>query len=152
RPGRHAAARSRLRDAVHRLQHGGFGRRLRLRALSAPVPVHRAEGDSLRREGAGETVGGLRHTRVDAALAGALSHLRDASRGGLIGTSGNRTSVKPYVEHSAVTRDHKRSANLRTGLILASIALVFFGGIVAAQYTGGTTAGIAVLGFAIIGF
>jgi hypothetical protein len=60
--------------------------------------------------------------------------------------------VKPYVEHSAVKRDNKRSANLRTGLILASIALVFFGGIVAAQYTGGTTVGIDVLGFAIIGF
>ena len=48
--------------------------------------------------------------------------------------------------------DSRRVANLRTAAILASIAVVFFGGIVAAQYTGGTTVGIAVLGFAIIGF
>lgn len=46
----------------------------------------------------------------------------------------------------------RRAANLRTALILVSIALVFFGGIIAAQYTGGTTIGIGVLGFGIIGF
>jgi len=46
----------------------------------------------------------------------------------------------------------KRNANLRTGAILGSIALVFFGGIVAAQYTGAPSVGIGVLGFAIIGF
>lgn len=45
-----------------------------------------------------------------------------------------------------------RRANLRTALILLSIALVFFGGIIAAQYTGGTTIGIGVLGFGILGF
>ena len=44
-----------------------------------------------------------------------------------------------------------RAANRRTGLILLSVALVFFGGIIAAQYTGGTTVGIVVLGFGIIG-
>jgi len=47
---------------------------------------------------------------------------------------------------------HARNANLRTGAILGSIALVFFGGIVAAQYTGAPTVSIGVLGFAIIGF
>ena len=46
----------------------------------------------------------------------------------------------------------QRSASLRTALILASIAVVFFGGIIAAQFTGGNAAGIGVLGFAIIGF
>ena len=45
----------------------------------------------------------------------------------------------------------RRSANLRTALILASIAVVFFGGIIAAQFTGGNAVGIGVLGFAIIG-
>ena len=49
-------------------------------------------------------------------------------------------------------RRARRSANLRTALILASIAIVFFGGIIAAQFTGGNAAGIGVLGFAIIGF
>ncbi|HEX5864106.1 MAG TPA: cytochrome oxidase small assembly protein [Casimicrobiaceae bacterium] len=45
-----------------------------------------------------------------------------------------------------------RRANLRTALILLSIALVFFGGIIAAQYAGGTTIGIGVLGFGVLGF
>jgi hypothetical protein len=43
-----------------------------------------------------------------------------------------------------------RKANLRTAAILLSIALVFFGGIIVAQYLGGTTAGIAVLGIAVL--
>ena len=46
----------------------------------------------------------------------------------------------------------QRGANLRTALILLSIAAVFFGGIIASQYTGGNAVGIGVLGFAIIGF
>jgi len=46
----------------------------------------------------------------------------------------------------------QRDANLRTALILSSIAAVFFGGIIASQYTGGNAVGIGVLGFAIIGF
>jgi hypothetical protein len=46
----------------------------------------------------------------------------------------------------------RRSASLRTALILASIALVFFGGIIATQYAGGNTVGMGVLGLAIIGF
>jgi len=48
-----------------------------------------------------------------------------------------------------------RRANQRTALILASIAAVFFGGIIASQaggLAGGSTVGIAVLGFGIIGF
>jgi len=50
------------------------------------------------------------------------------------------------------TRDDSRAANLRTALILVSIAIVFFGGIIASQYTGANSVGIAVLGIAIIGF
>ena len=49
-------------------------------------------------------------------------------------------------------KDPRRAANRRTGLTLMSIALVFFGGIIAAQYTGATTIGIAAVGFGIIGF
>lgn len=45
-----------------------------------------------------------------------------------------------------------RAANLRTALVLVSIALVFFGGIIASQYSGGNAVGIGVLGIAIIGF
>ena len=36
-PRRHAAAHPRLRDAVRRLEHGGVDRRVRLRALAAPL-------------------------------------------------------------------------------------------------------------------
>jgi len=46
----------------------------------------------------------------------------------------------------------QRGANLRTALILFSIAAVFFGGIIASQSTRGSAVGIGVLGFAIIGF
>jgi len=46
----------------------------------------------------------------------------------------------------------QRGANLRTALILFSIAAVFFGGIIASQSTRGNAVGIGVLGFAIIGF
>jgi hypothetical protein len=49
-------------------------------------------------------------------------------------------------------QDARRGANVRTALILLSIAAVFFGGIIASQYTGGNAVGIGVLGFAIIGF
>jgi amino acid transporter len=46
----------------------------------------------------------------------------------------------------------QRRANLRTALTLLSIAVVFFGGIIFAQYSGGSAAGIGMLGLAIVGF
>jgi hypothetical protein len=48
--------------------------------------------------------------------------------------------------------DSQRRAKLRTGLTLASIAVVLFGGIIAAQYSGSASVGIGVLGLAIAGF
>jgi hypothetical protein len=48
--------------------------------------------------------------------------------------------------------DTRRTASIRTALILASIALVFFGGIIYAQYSGEPTIGMSVLGFGGIGF
>ena len=48
-----------------------------------------------------------------------------------------------------------RRANQRTGLILISIAAVFFGGIIAAQLgglAGSGAIGIGVLGLGVIGF
>jgi len=50
------------------------------------------------------------------------------------------------------TKDVRRGANVRTALILLSIAAVFFGGIIATQYAGGNAVGMGVLGLAIIGF
>ena len=48
--------------------------------------------------------------------------------------------------------DARRTANVRTALILGSIALVFFGGIIYAQISGEPTVGMSVLGFGVIGF
>ena len=49
-------------------------------------------------------------------------------------------------------RDSQRTANRRTAWVLASIAVVFFAGVILAQYAGSPSVGIAVLGFAILGF
>jgi hypothetical protein len=49
-------------------------------------------------------------------------------------------------------RDSQRTASRRTAWVLASIAVVFFVGVILAQYAGSPGVGIAVLGFAILGF
>ncbi len=58
------------------------------------------------------------------------------------------------MEHGA-KRDRparaQRGANVRTALVLLSIAAVFFGGVILAQYSGASGAGSGVLGLAIIG-
>jgi hypothetical protein len=46
--------------------------------------------------------------------------------------------------------DKRAAANKRTALILGSIALVFFFGVMVAQYFGTPTASIAVLGTAVL--
>ena len=45
-----------------------------------------------------------------------------------------------------------RSANVRTALVLASIAAVFFVGIVVAKFIGDTSTGMSVLGAAVLLF
>ena len=45
-----------------------------------------------------------------------------------------------------------RSANVRTALVLASIAAVFFVGIVVAKFIGDTSTGMTVLGAAVLLF
>ena len=45
-----------------------------------------------------------------------------------------------------------RSANLRTALVLLSIALVFFFGIIFARLVGDASTGMTVIGFAILLF
>jgi hypothetical protein len=55
----------------------------------------------------------------------------------------------------ATKPDHARrikSANVRTALIFASIALVFFFGIIATKWMGGPTMGIGVMGIAVLVF
>jgi hypothetical protein len=53
--------------------------------------------------------------------------------------------------HSPDDEQPSRRANLRTALILASIAAVFFGGIIAAEFTGADAVWIGVVGFGILG-
>jgi hypothetical protein len=45
----------------------------------------------------------------------------------------------------------RHGANVRTALILFSIAIIFFGGVIGVRYAGGSGAGIGALGLAIIG-
>lgn len=58
-------------------------------------------------------------------------------------------------EHAARTNrpaPAQRAANRRTALILLSIAVTLFGGVIVAQYAGGSSVGSGVLGLAIIAF
>ncbi len=50
------------------------------------------------------------------------------------------------------TQHKARNANVRTALILASIAVVFFFGIIFARYIGDASTGMTVIGFAILLF
>ncbi len=45
-----------------------------------------------------------------------------------------------------------RTANLRTALVFASVAAVFFVGIIATKWMGGPTIGIGVMGVAVLVF
>lgn len=45
-----------------------------------------------------------------------------------------------------------RAANVRTALVLASIALVFFVGIIVAKFMGGWTTGMSIVGFGVFIF
>jgi len=49
-----------------------------------------------------------------------------------------------------VSTERQQRANRQVGLILASIAVVFFFGVMAAQYLGTPTASFAVLGTAVL--
>ena len=46
----------------------------------------------------------------------------------------------------------RRVASVRTALVLAAIALVFFGGVIYAQYAGEPIVGMSVLGCGGLGF
>jgi ABC-type uncharacterized transport system permease subunit len=52
----------------------------------------------------------------------------------------------------AQPRAAQKAASRRIALVLLSIAVVFFGGVILAQYSGAPSVGIGVLGFAILGF
>ena len=49
-------------------------------------------------------------------------------------------------------RAAQRAASIRTALVLALVALVFFGTILVAQFYGPSMIGLAALGVAVVGF
>jgi ABC-type uncharacterized transport system permease subunit len=62
----------------------------------------------------------------------------------------NMRTASPQVQ--AQPRAPQKAASRRIALVLLSIAVVFFGGVILAQYSGAPSVGIGVLGFAILGF
>jgi hypothetical protein len=54
--------------------------------------------------------------------------------------------------NSEIRMAPRRAANVRTAMILLAIAVVFFCGIIAAQYSDAPEIAIGVLGLAILGF
>ena len=63
-----------------------------------------------------------------------------------------RNDTVKAASDQTLDRDSQRAASRRTALVLASIAAVFFAGVIIAQYSGSPSVGVAVLGFAILGF
>jgi hypothetical protein len=66
-----------LRAAVHRLEHGVDRRRVRVRFVAARVPAGGRQMHTGRRAGARQAVGRRNDPRVDAAVAGAVPHVRN---------------------------------------------------------------------------
>jgi ABC-type Mn2+/Zn2+ transport system permease subunit len=60
----------------------------------------------------------------------------------------NRTTAAPDTPPDAAAR--LRARNRRTAAILASIAAVFFCGVIVAKYLGGAVAGMTVVGIAVL--
>src|SRR5204862_2123008 len=106
RHGRHAAAYPGLSADVRDLEPDLLDRRVRLRGGAAAFPLQPVHHPEERRPRPAEAVGRRRFDRLDASAdAGAVSHVRDATR-------------------------IEVSKNTRTALILATIALAFFLGII----------------------
>ena len=64
------------------------------------------------------------------------------------------TSTETNEQPAAPARDPvaQRAANVRTALVLASIALTFFVGVIVSKYLGGYEVGMSVVGFAVFVF
>jgi hypothetical protein len=126
RPGRHAAPLRRLPDAVRRLQCGGVCGGLLLRFCAGLfLPLRRAARHAWPGpEGAAASLGRCRRPGVGSPVAGALPHLRKPAQTGRHRHQGDRlTAGVP-----AMMKPEQRKANARLGLILATVAAVFFVG------------------------
>ncbi len=84
-----AATRPRLRVAIRRLQYAVEYRRIHLRVLAGVLPVRRDQDDQKRQTGNRSRVGWCAWSRMDGAVARAVSHVHassgsDRSRGALV--------------------------------------------------------------------
>src|SRR6185369_1644668 len=138
-PGRDASPLCRLPDAVLGFQRARFDRRLWLRPGAGVLPVRRGAA-GLARQGRAGAAATLERSRrqgrgrpgVGNSLAGAVSYVRDAAppeHHCHQGAGRARPARTPLNEGFAMTSGQKKN-NLRMALILASVAAVFFVGIV----------------------
>src|SRR6185312_11588671 len=122
---RNAASRPRLRAAIHRLEHGLDDRRVRFRVVAAHLPDGGRQVHPRRRTCTRQAVGGFDDARMDAALAGAISLVRDTAGRQVVEPSMSQSTLAPMPRDP--DRDARvRAANRRTGLILLAISLLFF--------------------------
>ena len=122
-PRRHAAPHSRLPAAVRRLEHDRVDRRVRLRrcrsssSCTSMIKCVRGKGE----KAPAQAVGRRRHARVDAAVAGAVPHVRDAA--GRQVTPGTSDRSRHVRRRPPTRRRPPAGANRRTALVLAAIAV-----------------------------
>jgi hypothetical protein len=64
----------------------------------------------------------------------------------------NLPAQQPGASAQGERADALRRANVRTALVLLSIAVVFFVGVIAARVYGGLSEGMSMLGFAVLLF
>jgi hypothetical protein len=57
-----------------------------------------------------------------------------------------------HPQHTQDEAGRLRAANVRTAVVLATIAAVFFGGVIVAKFMGGWTTGMSIVGFAVFLF
>ncbi len=119
RTGRHAAPHPRLLDAVRRLEHGVLDRRIRLRAVAAPVRVHHLALRPGRAARVGRGMGrrAQPRSRMDGALARAVSHVRRAA---------HRARRRDAFVTGELPDEERRRRIRRNTVVLALIALAIY--------------------------
>ena len=131
-PGGNAATDPRLRRPVHRLEHGLEHRRIRIRALAAPVPLHRGPDHSRRRESDGSGVGG----RARPSSGRWRRRLRTTrSRSRLMSPRRKPTAEVMHEPMAVTVEGGRRRANVRLAIVLAVVAVTFYIGIFVLQHS-----------------
>jgi len=69
-----------------------------------------------------------------------------------LGSPGEVGDPKDHVDTTKPITDQRKAANVRTALVFASIAVVFFVGIIVAHALGGPVIGVGVMGAVVLLF